>query len=272
MAKPAERRDYVYNYILEHLRTIYEKLQSNKITRKEHKRYPNVTALINMVFDDEQFIDTASPHFEFRQPTQICISRNTVRKAINQLIADNKIRLSNGSYEYVPHLESALKEHPILPVAQQVAITIGVPESILVLTISNGFAQSVAEYLSSQFYKGDIIFIPIGNHIICIGVCPKSALQNAANTPESESKLNNSLLRMRIELVLHQFTLNYPDFQDGDLYEYGYLLSHNQQVINSFKDLIHNHIQNQCSNTETEIFQIAQDSLLSDSTNTYETD
>ena len=80
---------------------------------------------------------------------------------------------------YVPHLEKALEEHPILSVAQQVNITIGVPESILVLTVSNGFANSVAEYLSAQFYKEDIIFIPIGKHIICSSVYPVSALKKS---------------------------------------------------------------------------------------------
>ena len=262
MSKPAERRDYVSNYILERLQEIYEDLQNNRITKKEYKKYPNVTTLINMVFENERFIDTASPNFEFRQPTQIAISKNTIRKAVNKLIADNKIKMGNGTFEYVPHLEKALEQHPILSVAQQVQITIGVPENILVLTVSNNLANSVAAYLSSQFYKGDIIFIPIGNHIICISVYPESALRKSANNPNVENSSTNPPIKSRIERVLHNFSLQYPNFEDGLLYEFGYLMSHNPQIIAATKNLIHDEIRHKCVNTEAEIFQRMQETAL----------
>ncbi len=230
MPKQPKMQNLICDYILNVLHEQYKKQTANKITRSGSnlKKYPTKESLVDLVLGDQQFID--SQLFEEKQPGQATISKGTIRKAINKLISENKIALIDGSYSFVPHMEQSLQRHPILDIAPQIPVSIGVPEDLLVLSVQQEYAPSIASYLSAFFYMGDIVFIPIGNAILCISVYPKEMIDTYA-TPADIPNKSELHLRHRVQAALHKFKCSYPDFMYGHHYDLAYHTSHNQEVI-----------------------------------------
>lgn len=230
MPKQPKMQNEICNYILNVLYEQHKKQTANKITRigSNLKKYPTKESLVDLVLSDQKFID--SQLYEEKQPGQATISKGTIRKAINKLISENKIALIEGSYTYVPHMDQSLAKHPILDIASQVNVTIGVPEDMLVLSVQEGYAPSISSFLSSLFYKGDIVFIPIGNTILCISVFPNEIIASNSKSSDKPQKSGISL-HHRIASALYQFKCSYPNFVYGLPYEVAYLLSHNEDII-----------------------------------------
>lgn len=242
MPKQPQMQNVIYNYILNALHKQYKEKTANKISRGATvlEKYPTKESLLQLVLKDPQFIDTES--IDAKKPGQSVISKGTIRKAINRLISDNKIALIDGSYSFVPHMDESLEKHPILDIAPKINVSIGVPEDLLVLSVQPEYASSIASYLSALFYKGDIVFIPIGNTILCISVYPKEIVEGHTKSSNMPNKKEISI-RLRVETALHQFKCSYPDFMHGYPYDFAYHVSHNQDIIdilqppNEYKDI-----------------------------------
>ena len=230
MSKQPQMQNVIYNYILNALHKQYKEKTANKISRGAavFEKYPTKESLLQLVLKDPQFIDTES--IDAKKPGQSVISKGTIRKAINRLISDNKIALIDGSYSFVPHMDDSLEKHPILDIAPQINVSIGVPEDLLVLSVKQEYASSIASYLSAFFHKGDIIFIPIGSTILCIGVYPKEVLLSLSTSNDKTSP-SNIPLYLRVGAALHQFKCSYPNFKHHDPYDLEYHFSHNQTFI-----------------------------------------
>ena len=88
-------------------------------------------------------------------------------------------------------------------------------KNYIFLTVAKGAVGSVIDYLSSVFYQGDILFIPIGNIIMCVEVLPEALV----NTNKPYEKHDSSWLKSRIEAALRLFDVNYPRFMYNHAYE-----------------------------------------------------
>ena len=231
MPKHRRKGNIVYEYVLNLFQSRYEKQRVNSVRRKTSGdvKYTTIDSIIDRVLEDRRFCEPGMS--DEVDPNKEYVSRGTIRGAINRLINENRISMTNGSYEYVPHMEESLKKHPILSLGKEVEISIGVPEDMVVLTVPNGFSTSIAEYLSALFYKGDIIFLPIGNRILAISVFPQSVLEG----DESATTDGTLKLRNRIAMALHHFTVKYPKFNYGHSYEFSYHLLHNPDMIDTFE-------------------------------------
>ena len=231
MARERKLGDLVYNYIIDHLKTIHELANTPTIVKQDLPCYKNVSELIRGVLEDPRFFDV-DEYQNQKTPTedQIEISKGTIRSAINRLIADKKISLVDGYFEYTPIDGPKLNDIPLLGIASKTQITINVPESFLVLTVKNGLAASVSEYLSAQFYNGDIIFLPVGNHVICISTLPESIVVDGEAKDTSSNVSPENKLFYRIKSVLYGFKIKYPQFSYGINYEAAYTASYNPEV------------------------------------------
>lgn len=238
MARTRKLGDFVYNYVLDHFRVIHEQANTPTVVKQDLPLYKNVSEIIRGILDDSLFFDI-DEYRNDKKPTtnQIEISKNTIRNAIKRLIADKKIVCIDGYWEYLPPVESALNSTPILDIASKTNITVNVPNSYLVLTVNNGLAACVAEYLSAQFYKGDIIFIPLGNHIICIGTFSESSLKKELSEKNILEFSSTAVLLDRITSVLHNFQLTYPQFSAGIHYETAYTASHNPNITAQIREM-----------------------------------
>lgn len=236
MPRPLKKTMVVYNFVLATMETLYEEKYIQNKGQKTFPKFETKKALADYILDRSEFL-TTEDHSD--DPTKWAgekiVCRTTVNNAINMLIDDNLIALGNNGYEYVPHLRDTLESFPILEIAPQTPISIGVPENILFLTVGNGFANQVAEYLSAQFHKGDILFIPLGNFIMCIGVLPKSVISGSTARKEA----NPEQFRIRIESVLYMFKLSYPSFEYGYSYEVAFAAHNNPTIKGYFRAMAH---------------------------------
>lgn len=241
MARERKLGDFVYNYILDHLKTVHELANSPNIVKYELPHYKNISEMIRGVLEDPIFFDV-DEYSNGKKPAegQREISKGTIRSAINRLIDDKKITNVDGYFEYIPNIDSEFNIPPLLDIAPQTQITINIPESYIVLSVSNGLATGVAEYLSAQFYKGDIIFIPNGSHIICIGTLPQSVIEKGKKETRPEPTHANDLLN-RILSVLHTFDIQYPQFSYGSQYETAYTSSRNPEINAQIREMAYNH-------------------------------
>lgn len=126
-------------------------------------------------------------------------------------------------------MTQSLSKHPILEIADKIDVTIGVPENMIVLSVAPEYVMSITKYLSSFFYQGDIIFIPIGGTILCISVFPEGALDKKVSACFKEESLKT--LRNRIVMALHKFKCTYPQFVYGHNYDFAYHLAHNPTIL-----------------------------------------
>lgn len=231
MPKKPNIENKVYTFVLDHFKTRNADRIANRISRKktEFQNYPTIESIVNYVLANEKFCESSC--CDQKVLGQICASRGTIRKAIKRLIAENKIKLSDdkSSYELNQHMTPSLSKHPILEIADKIDITIGVPENMIVLSVAPEHVMSITKYLTSFFYKGDIIFIPIGGTILCISVFPEEALDKKVSTCFKEKSLKT--LRNRVVMALHKFKYTYPQFVYGHNYDFAYHLAHNPTIV-----------------------------------------
>ena len=228
MSRSADKTPEIYNFLLEHFKQIYFSKQSKKFKRSNKIHFPSQESIIAFVYNSPRYVNSNSYSQDTLQPDQVSVSKNTIRKAIQQLLIDGKIEKTSQGFQYSPQLDDKIGMHPVLDIAEQIPIHIGVPENILLLTVENGMTNGVAEYLSAQFFNEDIVFLPIGKHILCISLVPRSIIENpmlAATPTES-----HYLLRKRIELTLHKFKSDYRDFPYSSIYETEYLLNYHPAI------------------------------------------
>ena len=233
MSRSADKTKQIYHFLLDTFKRVYISNQSKKFKKSDKIQFPSQESIIAFVYKSPKYVKSDSYSQDTLQPDQISVSPNTIRKAIAQLIVDGKIEQSKNGFIYIPQLDDKIGKHPVLEISSQVPIHIGVPENILVLTVENGMVNCVAEYLSSQFYNEDIIFLPTGKYILCISLIPFSVLDDPIK--QSSPSHSNLLFRKRIELILHQFQLNYRDFPYASFYEADYLIKYHPEIK---KDLL----------------------------------
>ena len=73
----------------------------------------------------------------------------------------------------------------------------------------------------------------MGKHILCIAIMPFSVLNDPIK--QASPSHSNLLFRKRIELILHQFQLNYREFPYASFYEAEYLIKYHPEIK---KDLL----------------------------------
>lgn len=236
MSRPTAKVDAVYEFLLAHFRYVYYREQSKKFIRTQDVQLTSKNAIVKFIHKAKHFIDSGSYKQDELKPDLISVSANTIRKAVEKLEFDAKIEIRDGRYQYIPQLEDKLANHPILNTAADIPITIGVPESLMILTVGNGAAVSVANYLSAVFHKNDIVFIPLGDQILCISTLPKSVLDLGKVPNRNNSIPPSVLLRERIKAALYQFDLRYPHFDYHNLYEIDYLAKYHPAVKSELLD------------------------------------
>ena len=227
MPKSRDLQDEMYAYTLALFKKRYEEQMANKITHTKTnvEKYPKLENVVDFVFKQGEYYESNSG--EIKRFGQKEVSRGTVRKAVHRLIDEGKIEPRDGSYEYKPKMDVSLSEHPILDIAEKIDVSIGVPSDMIVLSVAPEYCASIAKYLSAIFYKGDIIFIPLGAQILCISVFPESILDGSDKQP---LKVPYGV-RERVELALHKFNVCYPNFTYGFNYEQAYHVTHNDDII-----------------------------------------
>lgn len=219
MPHAADKQKAVYDFLLDVLENVYNEKQSPDIRRKKIEVFPTKDSLIKRVFSDGTFAPSDTFYSASYQPKsgQIAVSYSTARKAVNALIDDYRITKGPDGYMFVPQLSEELRKHPVLNIASSINIEVNAPESLIFLRVDAGMTELVAKYLTAQFYQGDILFIPLGSFIMCIGVYSSDALEEGLPgcvTPQ--------ILRGRIEAALCHFNLQYPEFRYGVYYELGF--------------------------------------------------
>lgn len=236
MSRNKQLRQKVAGYIF----GMFEDLHYQKTSRISMHPIPPFTdkvSIVNAVYESGYFVDSSKHHAPPKLlPNQVLVSPTTVMNAINDLIAAGYLTLGENGYEHIPRYNENLKHYPILDIAPQIDISFGIPENLLILTVQNGAATSVAEYLSAFFYKGDIIFIPIGNNILCIGVLSNhyaTKLDKGETIPLTN---HSKFFKFRIESALHKFNCHYPKFGSNDFYDIAYTARHTPEVIASLKE------------------------------------
>ena len=120
------------------------------------------------------FTPSAWKHKNPQKPSGSAIS--SWRYAINWLLEEAYIEEKDGCLVWREKPAFAEKSFPVLQVANQIEVILNVPEHVFFLTVPNGFSTAVIDYLSSYFHKGDILFIPMGCHIMCVNVLPEKVL------------------------------------------------------------------------------------------------
>ena len=227
MARPKRKTMFIYSFALSIMEEIYKEKKSGKVRRKDLPKFPTKKALIDFLLKQSEVL--SSEDYSISPESwggEKIVCRTTVSNAVNMLIEDNAIAKGEDGYEFVPHMREELEKYPILDIASRVEVSVGVPENLLFLNVKGGFAHQLAEYLSAQFYKGDVIFIPLGQVIMCIGVLPQNVIQGK----EKQNRTKSSMFRERIEAVLHMFKLEYPEFPYGSHYEMAYAAHHNPTI------------------------------------------
>ena len=229
--KAPEKTVVIAKYLLKELKRIHEEKLSNKMVNDEDfPRFRFKKDLVDYVFESTNLKRPDEVRREEKKrggkgslAENACASENTVMNAINLLLKENLIHRVDGEYCFKPRLATNRDKHPILSIASKINITINVPESLLVLTAPQGFAENLAAYLSAQFHKGDILFIPFGSYILCVGVLPEAILQGEmSQSLEDEEFTPIEIMAARIQSVLGEFCCNYPAFPFREMYEMAY--------------------------------------------------
>lgn len=266
MPKKDEKTALIYNYVLSFFKNRYNERIANKITRKgiDTIKYPNMESIVNLVLENKLFHETNS--ISEKQLEQISVSRPTIRKAIKKLVDENKIAIFKGSYEFVPHMTESVNQHPILDIASKIDVSIGVPEDMLVLSVSPEYTYSMTRYLSALFYKGDVIFIPISSKILCISVFPAEVI---ATPSRASNHLSALKLRQRIELALQTFNSSYPQFTFGHHYELAFYAAHNSDIISATNKIAKAVEDERPFRSESSIFKSLQNALYFSAENPY---
>lgn len=239
MPRVPKLRTDVYNFLLNYFRDRYQNSQALQIreTNKNDIKFPTIKSIIEFVEKSDRYV--VKKKGEKSKTTynvdQSILSPDTIRKAIEKLISDGKIRKIDGSYEYVPHMDRSLEYHPTLKFSEKIDISIGYPDEFMVLTVDPAHIIGVTNYLKALFYKGDIIFIPIADKILCISIYPKNVLFTMPGEESNEFEPINMDLRGRILNALKHFNCHLPDFPYGQKYEYEYYLRHDSKTLNLFK-------------------------------------
>lgn len=226
MPRPREKKAFVALFITEELERIYHEKTSRKMLRKKVPRFETMESLVDHVFSSRFFVDSAKYRDEMSDleraalpPNTVIVSRNTVRNAVKELLDEAVIRFIDEEIVWRPRPSLNEKHFPILSLAPQTEITINVPGHIFFLTVPEGFCTAIADYLSSQFYKDDILFIPMGRFIMCVGVLPKSVLDGKREKKRDDEPPYEEGVRARVENVLSQFKRRYPSFRYNFPYE-----------------------------------------------------
>lgn len=236
MSRPPSKLEAVYAFLLTTFRRTYYRERSKKFIRTPELQLTSKNAIVKFIYSCKLFVDSGSYTQADLKPDQISVSANTIRKAVEKLEFDGKIEFIDKRYQYKPQLEDKLSNHPILNAAADIPVTIGVPDSIIILTVGNGATVSVANYLSAVFYKNDIIFVPLGDHILCVSTLPKSVLDSGKIPKEKDPIPPAVLLRERVKAALFQFDLRYPHFDFHDLYDIDYLAKYHPTVKSNLLD------------------------------------
>lgn len=228
------KQEKVYEFLLEFFKNRYEERHTfkRKTNPDYYRVFEDIESIIDFVLDDDHFIETED-HID-PEKWQTCVSRGLIRLAVNELIEYNRIAMVNGSYEFVPQMDKSVDEHPILQIAHTVDVSICRPDEIMVLSVAPENLLSVTNYLKAVFYKGDIIFIPIVDKIICVSILPKRTLFKLSKDDPNDIEYIEMDLQGRIHTALKLFNFDYPDFPYGEKYETEYYLRHDKQILDAF--------------------------------------
>ena len=232
MPKTPDLRNEIYNYVLEYFKTRYEANLKSRIKRDTPttQNFHSIKSIEDFVLSSRKYVEAGAHAGKDKNKIKITeVSRRTIRNAVNDLIKEGKIAIFKGSYEFVPHMEESLDQHPILQIAEKIDITIGVPNAMIVLSVAPEYITAVCNYLSALFHRGDIVFIPTYNKILCMNVLPKEALDNPSIIESTKNA--STMLHERIKTALHQFNYHYPNFRYKSFYEFAYHLHHNPNLI-----------------------------------------
>ncbi len=196
MPKTPKLKNEIYDYVLTYFEARYRENQTPKIKRQNHteKKFPTIESIIDLVSESEKYWVSKSKEEVKSNPEegQTSVSDATVRKAVEKLIEDGKITKQGDSYEYIPQAETTLKQFPILKIAKSIDVSVGDANELVVLSVPAEYAVSIANFLSALFYKGDVIFIPISDKILCISVFPKSELDRMSKLKDAAVQNSNS--------------------------------------------------------------------------------
>lgn len=248
-------------FILEEFKNIYEKKNAKKIYRDNSIpvfKYKN--DIVDYLFENTNI--KRSDDFDPNDPehnNSVYISSKTVINAINLLLRENLIHKVNGEYCYNPPLTTNRHNHPILSIAAKIDVKINSPEYMLILTVPHGLADVISEYLTAVFYKGDIIFLPNGNYIVCIGVIPQSDSSENSDNESKNPKYTYDFFKHRIEVVMREFNCSYPKFKYGAPYEYPYVSQYDPETRQTLHQITHaafntNSSMNDLYESENELF------------------
>lgn len=237
----AKKTPAVAKFILEEFRKIYEEKNTKKIYRDDSLpvfKYKN--DIVDYLFENTNIkrSEDFDPN-DSEQNNTVYISTKTVINAINLLLRENLIHKVNGEYCYKPPLTTNRHDHPILSISSKIDVKINVPEYMLILTVPHGLAETITEYLTAVFYKGDIIFLPNGNHIICIGVLPQSDSSENSDDESEKPQYTYDFFKHRIEVIMREFNCSYPKFKYGDPYEYPYAAQYDPETRQTLHQLAH---------------------------------
>lgn len=242
MPKSAKKKLQVATFIRGTLEEIYIEKSKRKITKKNMPEFTSKEELVSYVLGDPRFLDsdlfsemTKDEQENIIKKGITVVSKNTIRGAIKYLFDNALIDFESGKYVWRPSPSLDDQYFPILSIAPQTTVTMNVPENILFLTVPQSFSTAIADYLSAQFYKDDILFIPLGQHIMCVGVLPKSEISDTKKKDTNEGMPSNQWMQLRIKMALHKFKVKYPSFTYNFPYEMEYAMHHNDD----FQDVLH---------------------------------
>lgn len=263
MPKKNKKEQEVYKCLTHIFEHRYKRSHVSQMKRDEpnEERFTTIQSIEDFLYMNTPFVETSLA--DKNTPDKLKISRGIIKKAVHRLIKENKITKESGAFELVPHMEKSRDYHPILDIADKIDISIGVPDEMLVLSVAPEYVGGITKYLTALFHRGDILFIPIVDKIICISVYPKRMLfvglednskistkkdtqdSSSDNTQESTDNIETDTeskgdedsehidLYSRIKLAVLQFKFDHPDFPHGEMYEKEYHLSHNNKYMNS---------------------------------------
>lgn len=260
MPKPAKKKLQVATFIRDTLEEIYTENNKRRITKKRLPEFTSKEDLVSYVLEDPKFLDsdlfsdmTTEEQEDIVNKKITVVSKNTIRGAIQYLLDNAFIGTDCGKYVWRPSPPLDEQYFPILTIAPQTAVTMNVPEDIIFLAVPHSFSNAIADYLSAQFYKNDILFIPLGQYIMCIGVLPKSVVTSKEETDTSKEISSSEWLRLRIEMALHKFKVKYPSFTYGFPYEMEYALHYNDTFRDVFHKMTDNYIEDRTEGQRTRL-------------------